>query len=273
MNSLKPLGKNGEALVSPYIVNGDIPTYGKWPFYLRLNLRVNALNHIGCGGTLVSDRHVLTAAHCTYWINGDEALPYDIMSIMGEHDSTKTNKWEQASRAKRVCRSKRYNSSGTVNDDWALLELEEPVKITHYVRPACLPFEPVIRTGKTAQCYTLGFGMFRDATNNDELIYPWYMREMRIEQVTCKAYSLNDRDRSRECYAKAKRHQGTSCYGDSGGPALCMDKRGRWTLVGVTSYADDEPGLKCSGNGPKAWKTVFARVRTLLKDIKQQCNF
>ncbi|KAL5014726.1 hypothetical protein ScPMuIL_008996 [Solemya velum] len=44
----------------------------------------------------------------------------------------------------------------------------------------------------------------------------------------------------------------TSCHGDSGGPAVCKTKDGRWELVGVTSWGT---GL-CSTDSPIVYQSV-----------------
>ncbi|KAF4522778.1 hypothetical protein B566_EDAN013113 [Ephemera danica] len=69
----------------PLIVNGSISSPGQWPWQVALYLRTqNSPTEINwkfqCGGTLISDTAVITAAHCVY-----RKLPSVFQVVLGKY--------------------------------------------------------------------------------------------------------------------------------------------------------------------------------------------
>jgi hypothetical protein len=257
-----------------YVVNGESQTYGEWPSYVRLEID-GPLGSSTCGGALVTDRHVLTAAHCVVRDDGRTVEPRGIEAILGDHRVERKDEHEVKIRAKSVCAARRFNPRPQhrtdTHDDWALIELARPVELTGYVDTACLPFDPLDRWGTHSRCFLVGAGAtgFRTVHGIDVPDMASVVQKLRVEQVSCRPWGLHDLDRSRECYSKARNQPGDSCSGDSGGPVLCLDLKRRWTVTGLVSFGTP----LCNDQGKEAWVGVYARVRTLLPDIKQQCHF
>lgn len=49
---------------SPKIVGGDESSIGAWPWMALIGYDPYSVRPFKCGGTLISNRHVITAAHC-----------------------------------------------------------------------------------------------------------------------------------------------------------------------------------------------------------------
>ena len=97
----------------------------------------NTMAH-ACGGTLVGDRYVITAAHCT---NG---IPDDITVLIGETTLGVANDTTQfIKNVSEIRNHPEYNFTSDDNpkNDIAVLVLSSPVDLFTYpnIKPACLP--------------------------------------------------------------------------------------------------------------------------------------
>ena len=58
-------GTRDASVVQDYIVGGTDAGEGRWPWQVGILLN----DALTCGGSVISRHHILTAAHCTGWVN------------------------------------------------------------------------------------------------------------------------------------------------------------------------------------------------------------
>lgn len=226
----------------PKVVNGDAVSNGKYKFIValqRLDLkdRGDPTGH-WCGGTLLSTKYVLTAAHCVAEINKDGSLVVTNMSLITAVMGMTEYGLGQG-KERRIASIKihpQYGESG-VDDgyDVAILELDQKISGLPKVKLAMsgddLPgvFATVAGWGNIVAQYP------------DYEPAPLYSKEMRsvdlpiITNETCeKAYGRNFNGDLQLCtYLPAR----GDCQGDSGGP-LFIKKKGRALQIGITSWGE-----------------------------------
>ncbi|XP_015439741.1 PREDICTED: proclotting enzyme-like [Dufourea novaeangliae] len=235
------------------IVGGQNADPGEWPWIAAL---FNAGRQF-CGGSLIDDKHILTAAHCVANMN-----PWDVARLtvrLGDHNiKTNTEVRHIERRVKRVVRHRGFNLR-TLYNDVALLTLSEPVPFTEQVRPICLPSGSQLYSGKTAT--VIGWGSLREsgpqpAVLQEVSIPIWSNNECKVKYGAAAPGGIVD---SFLCAGKAAKD---SCSGDSGGPLMVND--GRWTQVGVVSW-----GIGCGkGQYPGVYTRVTHFLPWITKNLK-----
>ena len=109
-----------------------------------------------CAGTLISDVHVLTAAHCV-----EDKRPEEFVAVFGQRDWTESS-LEGAHAVK--CIQNHYLYDPILMDhDISLLTLQENVEFGLNQQPACLPRDTVFKDrGMTLHQFTAsGWGNIR----------------------------------------------------------------------------------------------------------------
>ena len=210
-----------------------------------------ALNYCNfCAGTLISDKHVLTAAHCLMYGGVREV-------VLGDHDCEKYELGQMSVKVKKSHSHPRFwvDESGTLSAyDIAVLTLEKPVRFSSTILPACLPYQPSkVYVNRSATAAGWGY----DFPNEDQsrlkkvdlTILP--MKECQsatwIIKVHKKMNITKDVNLINESYALcAGRYKETKVSynytgleaGDSGGPLILKDKKtGLNTVIGVAAVA------------------------------------
>ncbi|CAG2208652.1 CORIN [Mytilus edulis] len=231
------------------IVNGIEVDPGTWPSQISLHGGENEAYY--CGASLIGHSWVMTAGHC---VGGNKDASTITLKI-GATRRYAYSAYRQVRKAKNLYPHPKYNPI-TVDNDIALIELDEPVYFNDYLRPICLP-DPTHVTPAGTRCYAVGWGR-KDETATDyeralkEVtlnIENWDSCNNAIENSPVKSsYKLTD---NMICASGGPAHD--ACQGDSGGPLLCSKNAtlDTWYLAGVISW-----GIGCAVNVPGVYTEV-----------------
>uniref|UniRef100_A0A8C1CIQ4 chymotrypsin n=1 Tax=Cyprinus carpio carpio TaxID=630221 RepID=A0A8C1CIQ4_CYPCA len=232
-------------VVSGYsrIVNGEEARPHSWPWQVSLQ---DSTGFHFCGGSLISEWWVVTAAHCN--------VRTSHRVILGEHDRSSNAEAIQTISVGKSIKHPNYNSY-TINNDILLIKLATPAKLSTHVSPVCLA-ETSDNFPGGLKCVTSGWGLTRYNAPDT----PALLQQAALPLLTnddCKRYWGTNITDLMIC---AGASGVSSCMGDSGGPLVC-EKNGVWTLVGIVSWGSSV----CSTSTP----AVYARVTKLRAWVDQ----
>ncbi|KAI4472572.1 hypothetical protein M0802_008841 [Mischocyttarus mexicanus] len=241
--------KNSRLSYFTRIIGGRPTVPGAWPWQVAV---LNRFREAFCGGTLVSPKWVLTAAHC---------IRKRLYVRIGEHDLTVKEGTELELRVDSVVIHPEYDAD-TVDNDIAMLRL--PINLTPSPSRgiACLP-APKQLLPTNQLCTILGWGKSRvtDDFGTDIL------HEVKIPIVSsdiCRQVYVDYRITDNMFCAGYRRGKMDSCAGDSGGPLLCRDPLRSdhgWTIFGITSFGE--------GCGKRGKFGIYAKLPNYVKWISR----
>ncbi|KAH8364002.1 hypothetical protein KR084_001405 [Drosophila pseudotakahashii] len=243
---------HGETLPSGRITGGQLAEPNQFPYQVGLLLYVSG-GAAWCGGTIISDRWIVTAAHCT------DALTTGVDVYLGAHDRTNAKEKGQQIifvETKNVIVHEDWIAE-TITNDISLIKLPVAIEFNDYIQPAKLPVKSnSYATYGGESAIASGWGKISDSATGatDVLQYavvpimnnsgcsPWYFGLVAGTNICIKTTG------------------GTStCNGDSGGPLVLND--GSNTLIGATSFGI---ALGCE----VGWPGVFTRITSFLDWIE-----
>lgn len=211
------------------VVGGEVAKNGSAPY--QVSLQVPGWGH-NCGGSLLNDRWVLTAAHC---LVGND--PSDLVVLVG------TNSLKEGGELLKVDKllyHSRYNRP-QFHNDVGLVRLEQPVKFSESVKSIEYS-EKEVPVNATVRL--TGWG--RTSANGPVPTLLQSLNVVTLSNEDCKKKMGNPSnvDVGHVC-TLTKAGEG-ACNGDSGGPLVYEGK-----LVGVVNF-----GVPCGLGYPDG----FARV-------------
>ncbi|XP_065340210.1 phenoloxidase-activating enzyme 1-like [Cloeon dipterum] len=246
------------------IVNGKKAALNQLPWMARLGYETRFGESYRCGGSVLSKRYVLTAAHCMTKLPNGLKL---ISVLLGELNAnqeidcdflnpTVCNPPPQSFRVAEAIPHPQYSPT-TVQNDIGIIRLDRDADLTtDAVRPICLPIGNIqFKDLNRVKAFTVaGWGTTEQGSSSQELLYadvPPVSNQLCKDAYVRQAQIID----SQIC---AGGQSQDSCDGDSGGPlmvpdAVHGDPAPRSVQVGIVSFGP----VRC---GTKDMPGVYTRV-------------
>uniref|UniRef100_A0A8C6L8E5 Serine protease 27-like n=1 Tax=Nothobranchius furzeri TaxID=105023 RepID=A0A8C6L8E5_NOTFU len=243
----------GNAALNTRIVGGQTAVPGSWPWQIVFK---NA-DFFFCGGSVINNQWLLTAAHCAPSIDPDTTSVH-----LGIFYLNSFNPGEVIRSVAEVHCNPGYNSQ-TYNNDICLVKMSAPVNFTEFIQPICLADENstfydelsvwVTGFGITSKLFNISFfQQYCSLVPYQVLTLFYFQLGLGAVADTLQEVSVPIIGNNRcHCYNQAystvtdnmmcagvEAGGKDSCQGDSGGPLVSLYE-GLWVQAGIVSFGDD----------------------------------
>ncbi|XP_028609815.1 chymotrypsin-like elastase family member 2A [Grammomys surdaster] len=231
------------------VVGGQEATPNSWPWQVSLQYLSSGRWYHTCGGSLVANNWVLTAAHCI-----SNSRTYRV--LLGRHSLSTSESGSLAVQVSKSVVHEKWNSQKIANGyDIALLKLASPVSLTSKIQTACLPPAGTV-LANNYPCYVTGWGRLQTNGASPDVLQQG--RLLVVDYATCSSASWWGSSVKTTMVCAGGDGVTSSCNGDSGGPLNCKASNGQWQVHGIVSFGST---LGC--NYPRK-PSVFTRVSSYI---------
>lgn len=252
--SIEPLFKDDEKLKSR-IINGEISRPHSWPWQMILlivDINRNPLSY--CGATLITDKHILTAAHCVH-----QHIPPFIYLFPGYHQFSLNLSLTLAYPVNKIYIHEGFNV--LLHHDIAILTLQYPLRFDSYIYPICLSTLNSSLLENNQELVAIGWG--RLSSEPGTFIYPEYLQQTKLFYIpttdpNCSQIfqPITNVHPGQMC---AGRISSNLCQGDSGGPlmrkvSISNTNNYYWEQIGIASKTID-----CGWNS--TWPDIYINIQ------------
>ncbi|KAE8283558.1 Tryptase alpha/beta-1 [Larimichthys crocea] len=247
-------GGSLEAEVRSSIIGGQDAPKGSWPWMAHLNITSDDKNRWRCGGAILSDQWVLTAANCL----DAQRRPNWRRSFVsvGSHSLTKASARYMGIDTVMTHREYQAQSGGYVNDI-ALVKLKKKLTFSPDVASVTLP--SIDDTfGSSSECWIAGWG---NIGTNVPLPDPETLQQLKIPIISQSACKAKYPELTDDMLCAGSQDGGMdACKGDYGGPLVCRKGSG-FVQAGIMSYGSPD------GCGLPGRPGVYTKVSKYLRFI------
>ncbi|GAB0091379.1 hypothetical protein DMENIID0001_062170 [Sergentomyia squamirostris] len=247
----------------PLVLNGEAYPRGAWPWLVSVFAYDGSKLGFRCGGTLISNILVVTAAHC-FFNQFFRKLPIDdITIVLGQHNIRRYDSDTKIIYPKSVNIHPNYRTLGSADSDIAVVVFPEKVAFTKYIKPVCLWKEPKGLESVVGQRGVVA-GWGRDENGNAFTALPKKLEIPVVSDATClRSHQAFQMITTEQTFCGGWRNGSYSpCNGDSGG-GMIFNREGKWFIRGIVSTSLSNQNI-CDPNE----YVVFVDVVPFLEWIK-----
>ncbi|UJR34760.1 hypothetical protein I4U23_027538 [Adineta vaga] len=258
-------------IMNARIVNGEEAQIGTWGWAASFELKSDYGGAHFCGGTVIDEKHIVTAAHCWPWIRKQGFDPVKIVRVLlGAYDKSSPESGSAFYDLYDVRSHSQYDSDDKQQKyDIAIVTLRQRIDFERmpFISRICLPSfnstpvdlsnpeYPIVGTNLIA----IGWGDQREHSGAGSNT----LRQVTIQAIdkadpTCRFATQQNDPKTQLCAAAFGKD---TCQGDSGGPLMQWRSDQKvWELVGITSH-----GVGCA---ERSYAGVYTRVAAYLDWIQ-----
>ncbi|XP_040843882.1 chymotrypsin-like elastase family member 2A [Ochotona curzoniae] len=209
------------------VVGGEEAKANSWPWQVSLQYSSGGSWYHTCGGSLVHNRWVLTAAHCI-----SSSRTYRV--VLGRHSLSKAETGSVTVSVSKLVVHENWDANKVANGyDIALIKLASAVTLTSKIQTANLPPAGTI-LANNYPCYVTGWGRLQTNGASPDVLQQG--RLLVVSYATCSSSSWWGSTVKNNMVCAGGDGITSSCNGDSGGPLNCQDSSGKWQVHGIVSF-------------------------------------